>query len=186
MWTSNRSTDGQASGLPLQKQRWKILAMLWRLFTSSWVAEGLTTRPPAQNPKKRWCSGWKHFGPLICSKSFYAFYFKLHTYNSCYCLKQRRCWNSSKKSAFMSPPMCHFFGMFSRLWLCHAIHFMLSDLDTLNVVLEWHITIWTYKTRMGQSLMQSVQHWRCQQPDPNWKKKSSNAPTRVGMIRLNE
>ena len=72
----------------------------------------------------------------------------------------------------MSPPMCHFFGMFSRLWLCHAIHFMLSDLDTLNVVLEWHITIWTYKTRMGQSLMQSVQHWRCQQPDPNWKKKS--------------
>ena len=88
MWTSNRSTDGQTSGLPLQKQSWKILAMLWRLFTSSWVAEGLTTRPPAQNPKKRWCSGWKHFGPLICSKSFYAFYFKLHTYNSCYCLKQ--------------------------------------------------------------------------------------------------
>ena len=54
---------------------------------------------------------------------------------------------------------------------CH-LHFVVQadpcrtklQQGTLNVVLEWHITIWTYKTRMGQSLMQPVQHWRCQQP----------------------
>ena len=89
----------------------------------------------------------------------------MHTYNSCYCLKQKRCWNSNKKSAFTSPPDVSLFGMFSRLWLCHAIHFMLSDLDTLNVVLEWHITIWSHKKRMAQSLMQSVQQTETQQTE---------------------